>query len=369
MADIYVSTTGNDTTGTGSSGNPYATPGKAASVMVAGDRMLVKAGTYNIDLTATANTSGGRVALALNEGSTTTRIEGYQTTVGDLGTRPVFLVTVGSAGVYVVASTGNHMQIDNIEVDCNGNAGNGINGSSQNGRVFHCIVRRATGVGITIGGVTVGEECFVTGCSGTAGIATAGGLISKCEARANSTTGIALSSDGAKAVRCISASNTGASSMGISNGSGGSIEDCTVYGNGSHGIGGGATSRQLYIANTLSYGNGGEGFNSGGTYPGCRLRNCAGGGNASGNYNTSNITAVTGFIALAGNPFTNAAAGDFSLNNTAGAGAACRAAGVPGAFPGGTTTGYLSIGAAQEQSTGGGGSTFFSRGILTGGRL
>ena len=29
MADIYVATTGNDSTGDGSSGNPYATPGKA----------------------------------------------------------------------------------------------------------------------------------------------------------------------------------------------------------------------------------------------------------------------------------------------------------------------------------------------------
>lgn len=57
-------------------------------------------------------------------------------------------------------------------------------------------------------------------------------------------------------------------------------------------------------------------------------------------------------VTLTGDPFTNGAAGDFSLNNTASAGAACRATGSPGIFPGGLTTGYLDIGSAQHQDTG-----------------
>ncbi|MCB9893007.1 MAG: right-handed parallel beta-helix repeat-containing protein [Planctomycetes bacterium] len=45
-ADIYVSTTGNDTTGTGSIGAPYATPRHAVQVANAGDTVIMRGGTY-----------------------------------------------------------------------------------------------------------------------------------------------------------------------------------------------------------------------------------------------------------------------------------------------------------------------------------
>lgn len=60
-------------------------------------------------------------------------------------------------------------------------------------------------------------------------------------------------------------------------------------------------------------------------------------------------------ITLTGDPFADAANGDFTLNNTAGAGAACRATGYPGITPGGT--GYIDIGALQHQDSGGTGSS------------
>jgi len=44
---------------------------------------------------------------------------------------------------------------------------------------------------------------------------------------------------------------------------------------------------------------------------------------------------------------------NFALNATAGGGLACTAAGSVGAFPGGTTTGYLDIGAVQSSNTSG----------------
>jgi len=44
--DIFVATNGNDTTGNGSIGNPYATLTKATSVAVAGDTIQVRAGSY-----------------------------------------------------------------------------------------------------------------------------------------------------------------------------------------------------------------------------------------------------------------------------------------------------------------------------------
>jgi len=45
-ANIYVSTTGNDTTGNGSIGTPYRTIAKAVSVMSSGDDIYLRGGTY-----------------------------------------------------------------------------------------------------------------------------------------------------------------------------------------------------------------------------------------------------------------------------------------------------------------------------------
>jgi hypothetical protein len=62
-------------------------------------------------------------------------------------------------------------------------------------------------------------------------------------------------------------------------------------------------------------------------------------------------------VILSGNPFTNSAAGDFTLNNTAGAGAAVRGAGTPGTISGATGAGHIDGGALQHLDSGGGGST------------
>ena len=58
---------------------------------------------------------------------------------------------------------------------------------------------------------------------------------------------------------------------------------------------------------------------------------------------------------LTGDPFVDAANGNFQLNNTAGAGAACRAAGFPGTVPGLSAVGYADIGVYQHQDPAGGG--------------
>jgi hypothetical protein len=81
-------------------------------------------------------------------------------------------------------------------------------------------------------------------------------------------------------------------------------------------------------------------------------------GNTSGAMSPSGLAALgvsEGEVTLTGDPFTGAASGDFSLNATSGAGAACRAAGFPSVFPGGLTSNFSDIGAAQHQDSGGGG--------------
>lgn len=67
-------------------------------------------------------------------------------------------------------------------------------------------------------------------------------------------------------------------------------------------------------------------------------------------------------VTMTGSPFTNAAGGDFTLNNTAGAGASVRQAGWPSAIGvSGTTVGasYPDGGPTQAQATGGGGTVAY----------
>jgi hypothetical protein len=83
----------------------------------------------------------------------------------------------------------------------------------------------------------------------------------------------------------------------------------------------------------------------------------------------NNIAAGFNDIALSASPFTNAASRDFSLNNTASAGAACRGVGYPSkiGIADDTTTNYLDLGAAQVQLPTSSGVS--NPGIKTGGRL
>lgn len=61
---LWVATTGNDTTGNGSQGNPYATPQKAADVATAGTTVWVQDGTYpSWTVDTNAGTALARIAF------------------------------------------------------------------------------------------------------------------------------------------------------------------------------------------------------------------------------------------------------------------------------------------------------------------
>ncbi len=62
----------------------------------------------------------------------------------------------------------------------------------------------------------------------------------------------------------------------------------------------------------------------------------------------NNVPTDPSDITLTAIPFTNAGSGDFSLNSTAGGGAALKATGFPGLAPHGT--GYIDVGALQSQA-------------------
>ncbi len=109
----------------------------------------------------------------------------------------------------------------------------------------------------------------------------------------------------------------------------------------------------VVLINCVCYG---QGFGGGGGYgfkvdaitSGTVMLGCAAGSGGSGRSNA--LASYDLFpVTLTGDPFTSASGGDFSLNNTSGAGAALRAVGYPISFFGISTTNYLDIGAAQHQ--------------------
>lgn len=71
MATYFVSTTGNDTTGTGSQLSPWRTINKGLTTMAAGDTLFLRGGTYVESIGGTATKSGISDAVR-------TTIQGYQ---------------------------------------------------------------------------------------------------------------------------------------------------------------------------------------------------------------------------------------------------------------------------------------------------
>ena len=144
----------------------------------------------------------------------------------------------------------------------------------------------------------------------------------------------------------INITNTGSNTTGYVL----DLDKCAVVSNGGDGVKLGTANAllmQLALQNTIIYGNGGWGVNITNTAAMIVLnRNSAYGSNTSGARN--NLVVGTGDQTLTGDPFVAKSANDFTLNNTVGGGAACRAAGYPGASPGLVASGSTDIGPLQH---------------------
>jgi hypothetical protein len=151
---------------------------------------------------------------------------------------------------------------------------------------------------------------------------------------------------------CIAAHNTGGTSDGFQGAA--SLDHCIAFGNGRDGaVMASSGDAASMITNCIFAANGQYGVNS--TRVEAFTDYNAFWNNTSGARN--GLAAGDNDVTLTGDPFTNSASGslDFSLNDTAGAGAACRNVGYQ-TDPTGNTVGYIDIGFARHQDAGGGGS-------------
>ena len=345
-AGVSVTVDRNICTGIGSSGViniggallTIATALAAASVD--GNKIYVKGGTYSISTGLTT---------PFHDIFEATRIIGYSTTRGDNG-RPIIKATAAVTGF---TWGGSMISLENFELDGNstGTRGAYLNGSYSN-LLLNCVIHHWTTEGVKGGGCSELDSCEIHHCAGSNGaVDISAGCIDSCYSHDNTNTGFYVNSsqisnsvaynntgrgihnDGLLngVISCISASNT---SDGIKSVYAASfVKNCIIINNGAYGIVcGNVTAIQMAAERNNAFYN-----------------------NTSGNY--QNLTAGVGDITLTGDPFTNAAGGDFSLNSTAGRGASCRNAGLPGVTLYGT--GYADIGVLRHQDPAGGGGTGF----------
>lgn len=351
--------TASSTSGTGYLGGALATPGQAGALKTTSNKVFISSGTYTLS-GSSVNTAGGPVSDTTGGAANApTHWEGYGTVRGDLGTRPV--ISAGSVTSIIIFNAGaGYTRGRNITADGNSQTSTiGFVSASARTNFELCKAQNCTGTaGFTMSSGGNCIRCQATGCSGTAGFHAGNAtLFSFCEAFANTTIGFNCAAANSVAKFCVSSANTGASSDGFAGatGTGQEFTNCTSYGNGRHGFNFGQGS---VAENCIAEANSGWGYdNTNTTTTENYLLNCGAYSNTSGAVNTTHITrSAEGFVTnTTGSFFTNAASGDFSLNNTTNQGKLARATGYPGLFPRGLTTAYLDLGAAQHVDPSAGG--------------
>jgi len=325
--------------------------------LVSGGIIYVQSGSFTVT-SASTNVTGGCFSSSL----AFLHIEGYQTSRGDMGTAPV-LTASGISTFNIITLTGTSASVYNMSLD--GASLTTSRGFNMRGVAYRCRAANFTSRGFFInGGSVTWIRCVATGCSSTPPFS--GGLLIECVSYENSISGF---EDFTGAIRCISDSNTGATSDGFlvnHVNSVTSIQHCVSYNNGRAGYR--VNSNAAYIDNCIAESNAGFGVDVNnvsnviiqnlGTFSNT-------GGTVSIGTGKSNIN--TGGVSGSASFFTDAPNQDFTLNNTSGAGAAARGAGFNTLPIGGT--GFPDLGAIQHQDagSGGGGLRLAGRGGLAAG--
>lgn len=337
-------------TGTGITmnvGGACATPGGAAVNFASGNTVWVKSGTY-IQTSVTSNVAAGRW-------NQTGYMIGYGSTRGDNGGPPL-LQADGVITNFIMINLGGLGYIKNIKCDGNSRTGSQAFAGTTNSKVGDCIAINCKGIAFNnAGGIFI--NCIADACDTTIPF-TGSGTYYGCVAKNCAISGFR---DG-RFINCIADSCSGATSDGFLFNTGAQIAiNCVAYNCGRHGFNC-SNGVQITLTNCIAEDNGASGTGTGfigvSNPEGLIWANCAAFSNATADFNlgtgknSENNSSITG----SGSFFTDAPNGDFTLNNTAGAGAAARAVGYPASFNEGLTANFIDVGVAQhEESASGGG--------------
>jgi len=346
-------------------GGAFATPQPvygASMTFAAGatPTIWIKSGTYTLTATWTLNitSSGNNVLMHI----------GYHSSRGDNdGTRPVITSATNSVGLFTASIGSANLSFRNIKfTHTAGTRGIGIQpqNSNNNLRVENCIF---DGCLWGINGDNAGarypwlnvliSDTEIKNCV-TGGVLVYSGNILIMDSWIHANTGYGVESNNAVVLFIVRSTISSNGTVGVGNNSGSGfvqtfLIDSNFYANGATaGVAftnqNGVASTQwfsLIARNCIFYGNTGYGLSASATPLWYILDHCAYGTNTTAAL--QNLTSGTGDVTLTGDPFTSST--NFLLNGTAGAGAACKAVGFPGAALFGT--GGQDIGAVQTPAS------------------
>jgi hypothetical protein len=311
------------TGGTGNLGGSLLTVQAAVNLVVDGNRVHVKAGTYTI----TTKISLSHVQAPNME------IVGYGATHDDHGTRPLITTATNSTRVFdmvAVSATRGGWRLAHLSLSNTASVrAEGIYPSAGNDRIEMFIednILDGFTTAIPYNATIVGNE--IKNC--TNGISTDASFVKDNWIHDNSAYGIT----GIGTYDYISIIGNLITHNNIGVNDSGSYSRLHLYGNTvafntSHGVQGSndGTMWWLYVfENNIFYGNGGYGVRlpAGLTYVPINRNNAYGANTPAGRYN---LGVGYGDVTLTADPFTDSATDDYSLNSTAGGGAACKNAG------------------------------------------
>lgn len=370
-------------TGTGITlnlGGALLTFGELASStrgMVASNKAFVKSGTYTI----TAGITFAQNVASSAYNTPASQLVGYKTTRGDItfgvnaASRPV--IATNTAGLNAFTFSGFGWEVRNLTVGAGTqNPSVGFYFSTVNSAfsgIQNCAVTAYSAHGIYVSSNYVGIQlCEISGgVAATQGIYLGGTNLTAIACYIHDGAGIGINNPNSGVViGNIVANMSGAANDGIATNSGGQILYNTIYNSGRHGIGiTNLLAGIMFLKGNILSKNGGYGItNLAGTgaparreYDGNAYYNNTSG--ARNNLDDTTVNPVNNvgtytnvldvLLGSPNDPLTNAAGGDFTLNNTVGRGALLRGTGPLNAWPGLTQVGYHDFGAIQHQDAGG----------------
>jgi len=345
------------TTGTGVTlrvGGGLASVVPAFANYVLSNTIWVKNGSYTISANIDKSGIGATTPTSTTQWN---RFYGYNTTHGDAPTgsnRPTITATGSVTTMFLFAQGWETMY---IIFDCGTTVADSVFGITQSWNVFKfCKLMNFKLYSISLQNQYIWlMDCEITGGTSAASYAVysnGNNYIANCWIHDNACTGIECGPSGGFLTfvhNCVISNNTGASSDGIRTAYSNAIINNTIYGNGRDGIRNSDGYIMRQTLNNILAGNAGYGmrFTTDSSSLGALLEIDY---NAYWNNTTGAITGITQgvhSVTLSVDPFTNKAGNDFTLNNTAGGGAACKGAGYSPSFPGGVMTSVVDIGALQ----------------------
>lgn len=358
-------TSGIGAAGTGNVGGGLLTVQKGNDAKINSNTVWVKSGTYTQTTGITFSNTGSSAAPAV--------FRGYQTTHGDTGTRPLITTATDSTVLCKVGTvTGcmwRNINFSNTaSVRARGFSSNAgyvgwltfagckftgftdgiefsdiIDYASRDTQVNSCEFTTITGNCLRFGGGTsVIRGCYFHDCTGDGVLIEVSGVGSA-----------SIYSSVFYQVNHGINTDSGTDSIPASNVLM-MVDGCSFSSNVSDDILIQNPTRAINVTNCIGYNNGtggsGKFFNAPNQLPGIWFNY-----NAYASGDLTNVTAGASDVNITGDPFTASGSNDFSLNNTAGAGATCRNAGFPSATgPGTYGAGYADIGALRHQDAGAG---------------